>query len=119
MLCAIEDIVGGDLNHPAASLPDGMRQIARCLCIEQRAKLFVGFGLVDGCVSGTVHDAVNIVGSKKLFDGFHVGDIEFSHIGIEIVVGSIFFLEQLHFVAQLTVATSNQDVHLMLLIDHV
>ena len=69
MLGAVEDVVGGDLYHPAAPLAYSMSQIGRRLGIQLLAEFLVVLSLIHGGVGGTVDDTVYLVFLHKGFDG--------------------------------------------------
>ena len=88
-----------------------MGQISRGLGIQPLAQLLVLLGLVHGGVGGAVHNAVDVHLLHEVLDGVLVGDVQLGHVGVEVSVGGVLALQQLHLVAQLAVASSNQYVH--------
>ena len=111
MVGAVEHIVGRHLDDAAPTLGHSGGQIGRSQGVEGGAEFLVALCLVDGGIGGTVHDAVDGIALHEIVNGQLVGDVQFGHVGIEITVLRVLFLEQLHLVAQLAVAACNQNIH--------
>ena len=112
MVGAVEYVVGTDLDDPSSAFLHGSGQIGRSHGVERGAEFLVALCLVHGGIGGTIHDAVDFVLLNELFYGQLVGNVEFLHIGVEPLVFTIFFFEQLHLISELTVATCYQYIHM-------
>ena len=99
IVSAVEHIVGRNLYHPTATLPNGIGQIGRCLGIQFLTKFLVFLGFIDGGIGGTVDNAVNQVFIDKSFYGLLVSNVQFSHVCIIPTMLGILRLQQLHFIS--------------------
>ena len=99
VVSAVEHVVGGDLNHPTATLLYGCGQIARSHMVQQVAQFRILLGLVDSGVGGTIDDAVDAVLLDIRLYGLLVRDVQLSNICVKIGVLGAQFLQQLHLVS--------------------
>ena len=89
---------------------DGARQVAGGHVVEHVGTGFVGFGLVHGRVGRAVHHAVYAVGFDESFHGIFVRDVEFLHVGEEVIEIGMSGGQELHLVAQLSVTSGDEDI---------
>ena len=111
MVCSVENVVGRNLYEPSATALNSLCQQFGCLGIELLAQSHALLCLVYGSEGGTVDDAINLIVGHEAVYRLAVGDVKFSHIGVEELVFGVSGLEQTQLAAQLAVAASNQYVH--------
>ena len=99
VLRAVEHVVRRDLDEPSSALVDSSGEIGRCNRVQRRTEFLVVLCLIHSRIGGTVHDAVNLIVSHKLFHSSLVSDVQLSHIRIKIGMLGIHLLQQLHLVS--------------------
>ena len=113
--CAVKDIVGAHLHHASSSLAHRFGQIARSDVVQQIAQFLAALRLIHSRECCTVHDAVNTVLFYKSLHFGLVGDVKslchrafwYHYIGEEILMLRVLLCQQLHLIAELSVASSH------------
>ena len=115
-----EDVVGGDVNEPAAHLLHGLGQDAGGCGVQLLDQRIVPGSLcrIDISPGGTVHDGLHVAVPHHGSDSIGVGDVQvdglrpilLADVGEDIIVRGVFRYEA-YFVAQLSVGSCDKNVH--------
>ena len=110
-----EDVIGGDMYQPSVGRASGECEVFDGKVVDEVATLRIIFGGVDVGVGGAVDD---VVGFRKLENGFAVGDVEgrSERIGLRSDVSEVKGVgcggrEATNFAAELTACAGDENLH--------
>ena len=107
---AAEDIIGRDVDEGSIDSLSRLGEIADSEMVDSIGGRFVGLGLIDIRIGGTVDDNIDRMMAEIVPDSSLVGNVEVIDVDKRIVVGGAIGGEA-DVVAELTVGTSDENIH--------